>query len=233
MSRANSLGGGLALELGRTGRARTATAFSPVGFARGRERAFARTSLSASRSTARVHDRAVDIVMSTGPGRTLTLMQFFGTPWRLPAAEAIRATRNLAFPRLRRDAPARRAVFLGARRSRRSGDDRLGPRDRLLIPRQCRRAREIVGRARHVWLAGCAESQRRGNYHNPSRNAHGAAQASLGRSRRSALGPLRAQPSGSVARQPLARFLVELEPTTSRLDVVGRGVAVTASPADL
>ena len=38
----NSLGGALALELARTGRARSATGLSPLGFARGREITFAR-----------------------------------------------------------------------------------------------------------------------------------------------------------------------------------------------
>ena len=152
----NSLGGAIALELARTGRARSATSLSPVGFARGRERTFARTSLSASRATARLLDPAVDVVMRTRLGRTLTLIQFFGKPWRLAPQEAVRATRGLAH------CPGFAATLPEVERFAWEHGDldvpvtiAWGMRDRLLIPRQGRRAEEIMRRARHVRLAGC------------------------------------------------------------------------------
>jgi pimeloyl-ACP methyl ester carboxylesterase len=57
----NSLGGAIGFELARQGVARSVTALSPLGFARGREVTFARRSLVGSRALARAlapgHDR--------------------------------------------------------------------------------------------------------------------------------------------------------------------------------
>ena len=152
----NSLGGALALELARTGRARTATAFSPIGFACGRENAFATLSLAASRAAARVLDPAVDIAMRTAAGRTLTLSQFFGKPWQVAPEEAVRATRNLASsPGFAATLPAIELFDWD------HGDLDVpvtiawGQRDWIMIPRQGRRARKLMRRARHVSLAGC------------------------------------------------------------------------------
>jgi pimeloyl-ACP methyl ester carboxylesterase len=83
------------------------------------------------------------------------VMQVFGKPWRLPAEEAVRPTRNLAYPGFAAPLPQ------VERFDWQHGDLAVpvtiawGTRDRLLIPRQARRAREILVRARHVWLAGC------------------------------------------------------------------------------
>jgi pimeloyl-ACP methyl ester carboxylesterase len=52
----NSLGGGIALELGRRGWAGSVCALSPIGFAAGREGAYARATLKAVRALARALD---------------------------------------------------------------------------------------------------------------------------------------------------------------------------------
>ena len=152
----NSLGGAVALELARTGRARSATALSPVGFARGREITFARRSLLLAHACARALGSVTEPALSTAAGRTLLQSQFFGRPWLVPAGEAIRATRNLA------TSPAFEATLPHvAAFCWQHGDLDVpvtigwGPRDRLLIGRQALRASRLMPRARHVRLAGC------------------------------------------------------------------------------
>jgi pimeloyl-ACP methyl ester carboxylesterase len=150
----NSLGGAVALELARTGRARTATGLSPLGFARGREIAFARRSLICSRALARALAPATGALLATGAGRTLLLSQFFARPWRVPPGDAALATRNLAtspgfqatLPLLATVAPRHLAVPVTIA---------WGVRDRLLIARQGRRARAAMPGATHLWLEGC------------------------------------------------------------------------------
>lgn len=152
----NSLGGGLALELARTGRARSATGLSPVGFARGREIAFAARSLSASRALARALDTAAPALLASAAGRTLLHSQYFARPWQVPAADALRATRNLG------SSPGFASTLPHVIAFRWDHGDldvpvtiAWGARDRLLIARQGRRARRLMPRARHVWLQGC------------------------------------------------------------------------------
>ncbi len=150
----NSLGGAVALELARTGRARSATGLSPLGFARGREIAFAHHSLVASRALAQALAPATGVLLATGAGRTLLQSQFFARPWRVPAADAVLATRNLAtspgfgatLPLLSTVAPGDLDVPVTIA---------WGTRDRLLIARQGRRARGVMPQATHLWLDGC------------------------------------------------------------------------------
>ncbi len=76
----NSLGGALALELARTGRARSATGLSPLGFARGREISFARASLAGSRGLARVLRPLTPALLTPAAGRALLQSQLFARP---------------------------------------------------------------------------------------------------------------------------------------------------------
>lgn len=152
----NSLGGGIALELARTGRARSATALSPIGFAAGRERPFGSAVLTASRALARLLGGALDPPQRTAIGRTLTMSHLIARPWRMPAEDAIRATHDLAGC----------AGFYATLPDVIGHDWRFGDldvpvtigwgtRDMVLIPRQARRARRRMPRATHVWLPGC------------------------------------------------------------------------------
>jgi pimeloyl-ACP methyl ester carboxylesterase len=79
-----------------------------------------------------------------------------GRPWRVPAEDAIRATHDLA------DAPGFDATLphvIGFDWDHGDLDVSVtvgwGTRDVVLIPRQGRRARRRMPRARHVWLRGC------------------------------------------------------------------------------
>ena len=56
----NSLGGGIALELGRRGSARSVCAISPIGFAAGREGHYARAILRAIRAMTRALERRAE-----------------------------------------------------------------------------------------------------------------------------------------------------------------------------
>ena len=152
----NSLGGGLALELARTDRARSATALSPIGFATGFERPVGIVVLKSSHRLARRLGRLLDPLLRTATGRTLLQNQFFGRPWRVPADEAIGATHNLA------DSPGFDATFPHVLAFDWTHGDldvpvtiAWGTRDRVLLPRQGERARRRMPRARHIRLKGC------------------------------------------------------------------------------
>lgn len=151
----NSLGGGVALELGRTGRARSVTCLSPVGFWNEREDAYSRALLRASRAGARAP--LVGALGASRLGRTLTYGHLTSRPWRIPAAAAISATHNLA------ECQGFEPTLAGFRGWRfRDGHEIACPvtiawaqHDRLLIPRQARRARRALPDARHITLTGC------------------------------------------------------------------------------
>jgi pimeloyl-ACP methyl ester carboxylesterase len=153
----NSLGGGIALELGRRGLARSVTAISPTGFwCSRRERAFASGSLTLTRNASRVIGGVAPVLAATGVGRTMLMSQVFGRPWRLPPEAVVADVRNMGscpgFENARdnvidwmypNDAPASLPITIA-----------WGTRDWLLIPRQGRRAERTVPGARMVWLKG-------------------------------------------------------------------------------
>ena len=153
----NSLGGWIALELVRIGRARSACALSPAGFWNRWEMAYGKASLRMTRATAvRVGDRAERLYASPAV-RRVAFAQIMAHPERLPAAAAAASTRNLAA------SPGWEATLDAICRRRFSHGEALpatvtvawGERDRLLLRRQAERARSEVPRARHVVLRGC------------------------------------------------------------------------------
>jgi pimeloyl-ACP methyl ester carboxylesterase len=145
----NSLGGGVALVLGATGRARSVCALSPVGFATRPEHAYARAILSLTRWLA----PATPLLAGTRAARTLTCAHVAARPWRIPREDVLRWGRATAgapsyWALLRADwtvePPACPATIA------------WGERDRLLIfSRQAPRARQRLPGARHVVLRGC------------------------------------------------------------------------------
>jgi pimeloyl-ACP methyl ester carboxylesterase len=154
----NSLGGWVALELAQAGRVQSATGLSPAGFWNERELAFARASLRLIAGSARMAGRRAEPLLRTAAGRTATMSQIFAKPWLIPAEDAIAANAALA------NAPGFDATLEA------SIDDAYfrpgGPidarvtiawaqRDRLLIPRQARRAARMIPEARMLTLSGC------------------------------------------------------------------------------
>jgi pimeloyl-ACP methyl ester carboxylesterase len=152
-----SLGGAIAYELGRLGRARSVTAISPIGFWTAREAAYCRASLRVIRGMARAMLPVAPALLGTAVGRTLLESQLVGRPWRMKAEEAVEATRNLVLspgfaPEVRDSLVA---DYEWTERLDVPVTIAWGTRDRLLLPRQAARARARRPEARHVSLPGC------------------------------------------------------------------------------
>lgn len=152
----NSLGGAIALELGRLGHACTVCGQSPVGFQRGPERAYTMGSLQTMAAIARHGRPALRALESFAAGRTLVGGQIFGRPWKAPPDALEHATVSI------RTAPGfDRALPLATAWDWTHGDLDVpvtiawGTQDRLLLPHQALRARRVMPRARHRWLRGC------------------------------------------------------------------------------
>lgn len=153
----NSLGGWIALELARQGRTASVCALSPAGFWNRRERAFATASLANARRTARLLEASLERIYASASLRRVVLAQFAAHPERMPAAAGVAAARNLG------RSPGWDATLAAMSTRHVTGlADVRGPatiawaqKDRLLLPRQARRARRALPQARHVTLAGC------------------------------------------------------------------------------
>ncbi len=151
----NSLGGAIALELAAAGLAASATALSPAGFYTEWERRWALGVLTASRVTARSPDWVVTQAARHPATRALFWGMVFGRPRRLAPDFAVADARAL------RDGKGFRTVARAARGYAFAGRPTVpvtvawGSRDRVLLPRQARRARTVLPEARHVTLFGC------------------------------------------------------------------------------
>ncbi|MGV9696653.1 alpha/beta fold hydrolase [Streptomyces sp. NPDC003470] len=153
----NSLGGLLALELGRRNLVRSVTALSPAGFWSGAERRYAFTVLTGMRRTARsLPLPLVERLSRTAAGRTVLTSTIYARPARRSPEAVVAETLALA-------GAEGFAETLRAGRSVRFTDDvpgipvtvAWGTRDRLLLPRQGVRAKHTMPRARLVRLPGC------------------------------------------------------------------------------
>ncbi|MFJ5137394.1 alpha/beta fold hydrolase [Streptomyces sp. NPDC088707] len=153
----NSLGGLLALALGREKLVRSVTALSPAGFWSEGERRYAFVTLRAMRGAARsLPVPVIDRLSRTSAGRTVLTSTIYARPGRRSPAAAYAETLAL------RGATGFRQT-LAAGGSVRFRDDvadvpvtvAWGARDRLLLPRQGVRAKHTIPGARLVRLPGC------------------------------------------------------------------------------
>lgn len=153
----NSLGGLLALELARRGQVRSATALSPAGFASLPETAGARASLWLSVRAARRMARRADALLAPRIGRQLALSLFLAHPARISPGDAAASVRALAgAPWFDETLPALRAMeFSDGGRIDVPVTIAWGDKDRLLLPRQARRAARAIPQARLLLLHGC------------------------------------------------------------------------------
>lgn len=153
----NSLGGLISLELAKRGQARPATALSPAGFANRPEMAAARASLWLSVRVARLLAARADRLMAPRLGRQLALNLFVAHPDRITAADAAASLRALAAaPWFDETLPSLRPMeFSGGERIQVPVTVAWGNQDRLLLPRQARRAGREIARARLISLRGC------------------------------------------------------------------------------
>ena len=155
----SSLGGGVALELGRRGAARSVTAFAPIGFWGPASRRWCQASVTAARTFGRLARPALPTLAATRFGRAALFGMFFGHPGRLDPATAVADVDALvAAPGFR----AARDAFAGHRFSSDLGalsgvpvTVAWGTRDAILPAFQARRAAAALPAARHVRLAGC------------------------------------------------------------------------------
>lgn len=153
----NSLGGLLALELGRERLARSVTALSPAGFWTPAERRYAFAVLSGMRRIAeRMPLPLVERLARSAAGRAVLTSTIYARPGRRSPEAVVAETLALA-------GAAGFTETLRAGATVRFTDDvpgipvtvAWGARDRLLIPRQGLRAKQIIPRARLVRLPGC------------------------------------------------------------------------------
>ncbi|MFJ8013582.1 alpha/beta fold hydrolase [Streptomyces sp. NPDC096339] len=153
----NSLGGLLALEMGRTGLARSVTALSPAGFWTEGERRYAFAALLAMRAGAKALPLTALERLSRGSAGRMALT---GTIYARPARRSPEAV--VAETLALRGATGFEAT-LAAGGSVRFTDDvpglpvtiAWGARDRLLLRRQGVRAKHTIPGARLVRLPGC------------------------------------------------------------------------------
>ncbi|MGW8063033.1 alpha/beta fold hydrolase [Streptomyces ziwulingensis] len=153
----NSLGGLLALELGRENLVRSVTALSPAGFWTQTERRYAFGLLTGMRRTARsLPLPLVERLSRTAAGRTALTSTIYARPGRRAPEAVVAETLALAHAE-------GFAETLRAGRTVLFADDlpgvpvtvAWGTRDRVLLPRQGVRAKRIIPRARLVRLPGC------------------------------------------------------------------------------
>ncbi|MBY8864892.1 MULTISPECIES: alpha/beta fold hydrolase [Streptomyces] len=153
----NSLGGLLALEMGRVGLARSVTALSPAGFWTEAERRYAFGVLQAMRGIAvRTPLPLVERLSRTATGRTLLTSTIYARPARRSPEAVVAETLALA-------------GATGFEETLRAGIDvrftddvpgipvtvAWGVKDRLLVRRQGVRAKRLIPHARLVRLPGC------------------------------------------------------------------------------
>ncbi len=153
----NSLGGLLALELGREKRVRSVTALSPAGFWSRAERRYAFGVLLAMRRAARsMPVPLVERLSRSAAGRAVLTSTIYARPGRRSPEAVVAETLALANAQ-------RFAETLRNGRDVRFTDDvpglpvtvAWGTRDMLLVRRQGIRAKRIIPKARLIRLPGC------------------------------------------------------------------------------
>ena len=153
----NSLGGLISLELARRGTVSSATALSPAGFALGWESRMASASLMGSRAAARALRSALPALASKPAGRMLLARQLVAHPSAVPANELLSAVEALiSCPGFE---ATRNALFSYTWTSRGELDAPAtvawAAKDRLLLPRQARRAEAWIPGIRSISLPDC------------------------------------------------------------------------------
>jgi pimeloyl-ACP methyl ester carboxylesterase len=152
----NSLGGWVALEVARRGRARAAVGISPAGFGLPREQAYAKRRLRVERAFAKsMHTRGVPLIRNPVT-RTPLFAGMIARPWAIPPDDAVAMFQNLG------GSPGFDATLLAVHAMTFSGGDEIrvpvtimwGTRDHLLLPRQGPRALRLFPDARLIRLKG-------------------------------------------------------------------------------
>lgn len=152
----NSMGGWLALELARRGRAHTVVALSPAGMWTARENSYSRAMLRLQHAVARRLAPGAELLTRSAIGRTLLFSGVASRPWRADPEEAAEALRLFA------GAPGFAATLeaMTGDRPRELGTIPCpvriawGSRDTLLFPRQAARFVRAIPNAELIPLPG-------------------------------------------------------------------------------
>ena len=151
----NSLGGAVALELGRRDAVASVTALSPAGFAGRAGQQFAGRSLDLTHRLGSVLRPVAPRVLTRPRLRRLLYAQMFAHPERLTPGVAYALLETML------DGQGFHEVLIALDGHRFEGEIGVpvtiawGTRDALLLPAQALRARRLLPEARHVWLHGC------------------------------------------------------------------------------
>ncbi|MFI8965895.1 alpha/beta fold hydrolase [Streptomyces sp. NPDC053493] len=153
----NSLGGLLALELGRAKQVRSVTALSPAGFWTESERRYAFTTLRAMRGAAlALPVPVIERLSRSAAGRTVLTSTIYARPGRLSPESAVAETMSLrAATGFHQTLAAGRSVLFTNDVPAVPVTIAWGSRDRLLLRRQGVRAKHAIPGARLVRLPGC------------------------------------------------------------------------------
>jgi pimeloyl-ACP methyl ester carboxylesterase len=156
-SAGNSLGGLVVLELAKRGLVRSANGISPAGFANRPETALARAELRMMVRSARWMAPRVDRVAASKAGRTMLFNLVVAHPSRIPARDAAESVRALAGAPWFDD--TLRAIDPAGFTAGQPIDPPVtiawGTKDRLLLPKQAKRAAAAIPSARIVSLPDC------------------------------------------------------------------------------
>ena len=153
----NSLGGWIALELAKRGRARSATGLSPAGFYNWPEARFVYASLWLARRMSRTLEPLADRIARVPAAVKAGFGQLAAHPERIPPDELAATMHALA------QAPwfdvtlaaITSATFSGGEQIRAPVTIAWGEKDRLLLPHQSKRAARAIPQAEIVTLRGC------------------------------------------------------------------------------
>jgi pimeloyl-ACP methyl ester carboxylesterase len=152
----NSVGGWVALELGRLGRAKTVTALSPGGLWGRRAPIIISTTMRQSRLNARIVRRLAPDAPRSRWARTAFMVQLSGQPSKVPYAMANGAIHDMA------EAPGFRETLHAAERTGFKNGGQItvpvtvafGSRDRVLPPVIARRRHELPPQTRWIKIKG-------------------------------------------------------------------------------
>jgi pimeloyl-ACP methyl ester carboxylesterase len=151
----NSLGGWIALDLARRGRARTATAISPLGLGLPRENAWGRALLHGMRWVTR-NSPTPEPLLRNPVGRTIFAGPAFGKPWRADPSDMVEQFEM--FGNAPGFVPTVKATF-GKQPAGLTGIRTpvlllWGTKDLILLPRQGRRFERLIPGAELRYLKG-------------------------------------------------------------------------------
>lgn len=152
----NSLGGWIALELARRGRARTVVGLSPAGMWTDLELGWAKQALRTQRAVAERLASRAELLTRTAAGRTASFSLVSSRPWRIDPGDAAHALEALA------RAPGWHPTLAWATSHRAAGLEHIdtpvvvawGTRDRLLPFAQAERFERALPNARVLPLPG-------------------------------------------------------------------------------